>query len=307
MDLRSLSVFIEVVRQGGFSAAGKTLFASQSTVSKAVKQLEDELGVPLLMRIGHSVRLTEVGNLVYRHAMIILDERDRLSSAVEEAKQLKRGRLKLGIPPIGSGTLFAPLLAKFRHYYPNIDIELQEQGAAHLRELVQNRGIDLGALLLPLPEVFEWQPICDEPLMVLLPQKHALAGRPSIRLSELADEPFILFEKGWALNAIIAEACHRRGFAPREVARSGQPEFVVALVAAGLGIGLLPRLVIANCIHSQIHAIQLNEEDVRWRLSMVWRRGDSLSPSAHAWLDLVKKHPFRWDECGADARFPLRR
>lgn len=292
MDLRSLSVFIEVARQGGFSAAGKTLFASQSTVSKAVKQLEDELGAPLLMRIGHSVRLTEVGTLVYQHAITILNERDRLASAVEEAKQLKRGRLKLGIPPIGSGTLFAPLLTKFRHYYPNIDIELQEQGAAHLRELVQNRGIDLGALLLPLPDVFEWQPVCDEPLMVLLPPRHPLAGRPSIRLSELAEEPFIMFEKGWALNSIIVEACQKRGFCPREAARSGQPEFIIALVASGLGIGLLPRLVIANCVHPLLHVIRLAEEDVRWRLSMVWRRGDCLSPSAHAWLDLVRKHPF---------------
>jgi DNA-binding transcriptional LysR family regulator len=98
MELRTLRVFVEVVRQGGFSRAAKTVFATQSTVSKAVKQLEDEIGVPLLDRIGHRSKLTAAGEIVYQRAQRILAERDDLMSELDEVRGLKRGLLRLGLP-----------------------------------------------------------------------------------------------------------------------------------------------------------------------------------------------------------------
>src|SRR5690349_14851255 len=111
MELRTLRAFVEVVRQGGFSQAAKTVHATQSTVSKAVKQLEDEIGMPLLDRIGHRTRLTTAGEIVYPRAVRLLAERDDLIAELEELRGLKRGCLRLGLPPVGSSTLFAPLFA----------------------------------------------------------------------------------------------------------------------------------------------------------------------------------------------------
>jgi DNA-binding transcriptional LysR family regulator len=288
MELKVLRAFVEVVRQGGFSLAGKVICASQSTVSKAVKQLEDDIGGSLLMRIGHTVRLTELGNVVYGHALIILNERDRLFADVEEIKSLRRGTLKLGIPSMGSGILFAPLVAEFRRRHPSIDISLQEQGAVRLAEMVQSREIDLGGLLLPISDDFEWQLVCDEPMVALLPPSHPLGDRTSVRLRELASSPLILFEKSFALNGVIDTACRNNGFSPREAGRSGQPEFIVALVASGLGVGMLPRLVIENLIHRSINVALIDEPQLRWRIVMAWRRGDYLSQAARAWLDLIR-------------------
>src|SRR5438309_414676 len=121
MELRTLRTFVEVVRQGGFSQAAKVVFATQSTVSKAIKHLEDEFGVPLLDRIGHRSNLTAAGDIVYRRALKILAERDDLVSELDELRGLKRGTLRLGLPPIGSNTLFAPLFAVYRSRYPGID------------------------------------------------------------------------------------------------------------------------------------------------------------------------------------------
>ena len=102
MELRTLRAFVEVVRQGGFSQAAKTVFATQSTVSKAVKQLEDEIGVPLLDRIGHRSRLTVAGEVVYRRAVKMLAQRDDLIAEIEDLRGLRRGVLRLGLPPVGS-------------------------------------------------------------------------------------------------------------------------------------------------------------------------------------------------------------
>src|SRR5258707_12448715 len=97
LDFRRLRLFVEVVRQGGFSQAAKVVFATQSTVSKAVKQLEDELGMPLLDRVGHRSTLTAAGDMVYRRALRMLADRDDLLAELDELRGLKRGILRLGL------------------------------------------------------------------------------------------------------------------------------------------------------------------------------------------------------------------
>ena len=113
MELKNLRAFVEVVRQNGFTAAGKTLCATQSTVSKAVRQIEDEIGAPLLDRLGPKPRLTSIGEAVYARALRLLAERDDLLAEIAELRGLKRGILRLGLPPVGSGILFAPLVHPF--------------------------------------------------------------------------------------------------------------------------------------------------------------------------------------------------
>lgn len=137
MELRTLNAFVEVVRQGGFSQAAKTVFMTQSTVSKAVKQLEDELGLVLLDRLGHRSTLTEAGKIVYERAIRVLAERADLIAELSDLRGLQRGTLRLGLPPIGSDMLFAPLFAIYRSRYPGIDIQLVEHGSKRLEELVK--------------------------------------------------------------------------------------------------------------------------------------------------------------------------
>jgi len=287
MDLRTLRSFVEVVRQGGFSAAGKTLFATQPTVSKAVRQLEDEVGAPLLDRIGHRIQPTAVGEIVYRHAIAMLTERDHLLAELAELRGLKQGTLRLGLLPLGSSILFAPLFAEYRRRYPGIRIAFREHGSITLEEMVSAGEIELGMSLLPVVDTFEAQLVHDDPLVVMLPAGHCFAGRSRIKLAELADSAFILFESGFALNARIDAACRACGFIPREAARSGQADFIVALVAAGLGIALLPRLITDQRAEAPVHRAMLDEDSLRWRAALIWRRGSTLSPAARAWLELA--------------------
>lgn len=288
MDLRTLHAFVEVVRRGGFSAAAEVIHASQPTVSKAVKQLEAELGAPLLDRLGHEVRMTAMGEVVYRRAEAMLAERDNLIAELAELRGLRRGRLRIGIPQLGSSIIFAPLVTQYRRRYPEIDIDLVEQGSNPLKDAVRAGQLELAASIAPIEDEFARLSLRDEPLMLMLPPGHRLAGRKAVRLAELAEDSFILFEAGFALNSLIVEACRDRGFTPREAARSSQPDFIMVLVATGLGIALLPRLVTASRSDLPVQLALLDEPDVRWQLSLIWRRGAALSPAARAWLDLVQ-------------------
>jgi DNA-binding transcriptional LysR family regulator len=289
MELRNLKAFVEVVRQGGFSKAARTLFSTQSTVSKAVGQLEAECGEALLERLGTGVRLTAAGELVHVRALAMLAESEHLAAELADLRGLLSGRLRLGLPIFGSARLFAPLFAEYRSRWPNVEIELMEQGSARLEEALLAGEVELGVSLLPIGEAFSWQPVRDDPMMAVLAADHPLRGRERLRLAELANDPFILFEQGFALNTRIEHACSLRGFAPRLAARSGQLDFIIALVAAGLGVALLPRLLTEGRDLEPLGVVLVDETDLRWRAALSWRKGARLSPAARAWLALARE------------------
>jgi len=289
MEFRPLRAFVEVVRQGGFSQAAKTVFATQSTISKAVRQLEDEVGLPLLDRTGHRSVLTAAGEVVYRRGVKLLADRDDLLAELDEIRGLRRGILRLGLPPVGSSTLFAPLFAVYRQRYPGIEVRLTEHGSDQLEESLRAGEIDFAGALLPTSEDFDWQTVRREPLVALLPSAHPLAVRPSISLAEIKATPFILFESGFTLHRVILQASRRIGFEPTIAARSSQIDFMVELVGAGLGVAFLPRMIAAQRSNAAVHHVLLDEPDTEWIMAMVWRRGAYLSTAAQAWLDLVRE------------------
>src|SRR5260221_6880409 len=180
LDFRRLRLFVEVVRQGGFSQAAKVVFATQPTVSKAVKQLEDELGLPLLNRIGHRSELTDAGKIVYRRALGLLTEGEDLVAELDELRGLKRGTMHLGVPRLGSSALFAPMFASFRRRYPGVDVVLAVHDSRRLEELLRAGELDLAALLHPIPTDFDWQDVRTEPLLALLPAGHLLTHQKGV-------------------------------------------------------------------------------------------------------------------------------
>ncbi len=287
MEIRTLRMFVEVVRQGGFSRAADKVFATQSTVSKAVKQLEGELGLVLLDRRGHHCQLTEAGEIVYRRAVSILAQGDDMKLELEDLRGLKGGVLRLGFPLIGSNTLFARWFAVYRTHYPDVDVRLVEHGSKRLEELVLAGELDLAASLLPVSREFEWQELRREPIDALLAADHPLATVDTIRFNELADIPFILYGPGFALNPMIREACRESGFVPKVTAQSSQVDFVIELVAAKLGVALLPRMICEQRPHPLTKRVAISQPSLYWHMALVWRRGAFLSHAAQAWLTLA--------------------
>lgn len=289
MELRDLRTFVAVVEHGGFSAAARHLGTTQPTVSKSLGQLEHDCGFTLVDRLGKGIRVTAAGEIVYRRSQAILAEHQNLLGDLSDLKGLKRGLLKIGLPPLGSGPLFASLFTEYRKRYPHIEIDLREEGSHRLKEAVLTGEIELGVSLLPVSEEFHFQPLQQHPILALLPLNHPLAQEPSLRLSQLADHPFVLFEAGFALNTQIIDACQRRGFTPTEAARSSHGDFIAALVASGLGVGFLPQMVASLQVYQPIRAILLDEPDVHWNLGLIWRRNAHLSIAAQSWLQLVRE------------------
>lgn len=292
MEFKQLRTFVEVARPGGFTPAANTLHISQSAVSKQVAQLEHNLGTPLFDRLGSHVRLTAAGTVVLQRAEGMLRLQQELLSELDDLSQLTRGELRLGLPLLGSDALFASLFAEYRRRYPNIQVQLLEGGSLVVEQAVLSGELELGGSLTPKNPTFAYQPFCDEPLDALLPADHPLAEDGSVRLEQLSETPFLLYQRSFVLNDRLLQACQQLGFTPKEGGRSGQSDFLVALVAAGQGVVLLPSVVARGLVRPGVVRLKLiAPEDLRWDIAFIWREGAYLSRAAQAWLELLRERP----------------
>ena len=214
------------------------------------------------------------------------------STSYDDLSHMTRGELRLGLPLLGSNTLFAGLFAEYRRRYPNIQVHLVEEGSLNIEQAVLSGELELGGSLTPKNPAFAYQPFCDEPLDVLLPTDHPLAEGPGVRLEQLADTPFLLYQRSFVLNDRVLKACQQAGFTPKEGGRSGQADFLVALVAAGQGVVLLPSVVARGLVRPGIVRLKLiAPHDLRWDIAFIWRDGAYLSRAAQAWLELLRERP----------------
>ncbi|HEY5753190.1 MAG TPA: LysR family transcriptional regulator [Chthoniobacterales bacterium] len=289
MDLRSLGVFVEVVQAGGFTAAGKRVFLTQPSISRVIKQLEDEIGQPLIMRHRRRITLTDTGAVVFQRALALRAEADRLKTDVANLSGLTRGQVSLGMPSVG-GTLFVPLVKMFRERYPGIELRLFEMSAKATEAALLTNDLDLGTLSLPVdPNRFQFVTLARDFLAVAVPLNSHWAARDSITLPELAKEPLVLLPEGFALSDKIDAASRACGFAPIVAGRSAQSQFIAGLVESGVGIALLPRSVLRG--FPSVAAIELREPTIEWHIALAWSRAGHLSHAARAVVEMVREAP----------------
>ncbi len=290
MDVHALRVFAEVVRQQGFTRASRTLRLTQPAISKVVRGLEDELGTPLLVRERRRLRLTDAGQVVMTRAQRILDGMRVLEEEVQEVAGLRRGRLRVGTPPIVGVAFLPPLLAAFHAAHPGVALELREEGTRQIEELVRSHELDTGAVVLPTDErAFETLPFVHDTLRAVLHPSHPLAHRRTVALRELADTPFVLYRPEFALHGHILEACRRCGFQPTVVSESSHWDFIVAMVASNIGLALLPVTVCRLLDRTQVRSVRLVEPVIPWNVALVWNREAHHSPATRAWIELARR------------------
>ncbi len=300
LDVTSLRYFVEVARRGGFTRASESLHVTQPAISKMVKGLEEELGTPLLLRESRRVQLTDAGRLVLERAQAVLDSLRGIEEEVVELAALRRGRLRIGMPPIVGVAFFAPLLAEYHQAHPGISLELREEGSHHIEALVASRELDVGGVVLPTNEAaFGTMPFVHDRLRAVLHPTHRLARRRSVALRELQETPFVLYRPEFALHGHILDACRRSGFAPTVVSESSHWDFLVALVAANIGLALLPNTICRQLDPRQVRPVRLTDPVIPWDVALIWRRDRHLPPATRAWLELARR---RWRADAAPGR-----
>jgi DNA-binding transcriptional LysR family regulator len=294
LDVRRLRVLSEVGARRSFSAAADALNLTQSAVSQHVAALEREVGLPLVERGTRPVELTEAGYVLTRHATGILARLDGAEQELGEIAGRRRGRLRFGSFPTALATIVPPAFARFRRRHADVTLTVVDD---HLQRLIPR--LEAGELDLALiyehdaiPEVaareLERTPLLDDVFRAVLPAAHPLARRPGpLALAELGEEAWIGGAPASAWFRIVRDSCAQAGFAPRVGYASDDAVAVQALVAAGLGVSVVPGLGVAHRLPG-VEVRALGSAAIVRRISAARSRDAYRGASATAMLDSLR-------------------
>jgi DNA-binding transcriptional LysR family regulator len=246
MELRHLRYFVAVAETLHFGKAARLLNIAQPPLSQQIRNLERELDVTLLTRTNRSVALTDAGVAFLREARRTLAQAEHAALAAQLAQRGDAGRIVVGFISSATYTVFTDIVRSFRVGHPNVDLVLDESTTEQqLRALADGR-IDIGFLRPPFEQPgLLCSTVVREPVVAALPDFHPLARTRSIALKQLAGEPFVSLPRRLipGFHDQITAACRRAGFTPRVAQEALQVQTIVSLVAAGLGVALVPASV----------------------------------------------------------------
>ncbi|WP_019640081.1 LysR family transcriptional regulator [Paenibacillus fonticola] len=295
MELRQLQYTLQIAEERNFSRAADKLHIAQPSLSQQLSKLEKELGVKLFQRNTSTVELTYAGASFIKHARKIMDAVEQLRQEMDDISQLRAGRVVIGSMPITGSHLLPYVLPAFKEAYPDIQVNLLEDTSLNLEKLTAGGGTDLSLLSLPLQEPsLTYEPIGEEIIDLAVPPHHPLADpnrRPSggIELSQLKDEQFIVLKKGQGFRKIMIDLCRDAGFEPDIVFESNNIETVQSLVAAGMGVTLVPRFI-ARAKRSELIPVYapLADPVPSRTLVIAYRKGRYLSKAAEAFIETFR-------------------
>ncbi|MDQ0227906.1 LysR family transcriptional regulator [Metabacillus niabensis] len=289
MDLQQLKYFVEVARQKSFTKASHILLVSQPSISKLIKNLEDELKVTLLDRSERKIELTDVGRIVYEQALKIIQSVEDVYSSVDELVHMEKGTIHMGLMPSIGVLLFPKILAGFKSKYPQIDIDMVQFSAKQLTRKVKQGEIDLGVTVMPVDtELFEIIPLLSEELVVIVDNEHWLVEKESVHLAELKHESFILLTEDYVLHDVVKRACVQSGFEPKIAFKSSLWDIMGEMVATQVGISIIPRSMVSRFNNENVHAISISYPSIDWEVVLIYKKNKYLSFAARAFIKYVQ-------------------
>jgi len=282
LELRQLQYFVKVARKQHVTQAAEELHVAQSAVSRQIRQLEDELGVRLFVPKGRNLQLTPVGKMFLTRVEELLTDLDRVVAEIREFLDPEVGEIGLGFPSSLGIHLVPSVVADFRKNHPNVKFRLKQGTFTSLIRDVVKGDIDL-AFISPFPESNEHvagKVVLTEELYAVLPHNHMLADYHSIRLEQLKNDPFVVFNENFSLRAIVLEACRKAGFSPQISFEGEETDTIRGLVAAGMGVSLLPEMALAETSPLMPAKVKISEPHVTRTIGIIRKSGIKLPVAA---------------------------
>jgi len=293
LELRQIRYFIAICEEGNMSRAAARLFVAQPSLSEQIRKLEQELRLPLFVRLPRRLVLTPAGEAFRIHAARILEEVDLVQTRIDEVSAQSGQKIRVGVLPTLGSRLFPSVIAEFRRTNPGARIELREEiDSRSVKHLLMEREIDVGVIRLDgkLASHLEASFFLREPLVALVPPGHLLARRGEISLQEIAEEPFLTLKPGYGLRELVLNVLKAAGVTPNITVEVSQLDFLIGLVEARMGLTILPQLAVAR--ERNVTQLQISERHAFRELYLVWRKDVPRGSKAplRMFMDILRTH-----------------
>ena len=279
MNLRDLKYLVALAEHRHFGRAAEASFVSQPTLSTQIRKLEDELGVTLIERAPRRVMLTPIGLEIAERARSVIAEVEAMSELARRSRDPEAGSVRLGLFPTLGPYLLPHVLPKVRERFPRLELLLVEEKTDVILQRLRDGKLDAGILALPLhDEQLRIEPLFDEPFMLAVPQGHPMASKPALDTDDLRDADLLLLEEGHCLRDQALDVCRLAGAGEREGFRATSLETLRQMVAAGVGMTLLPMLAVQPPVPASpdIALLRFAGDAPHRRIAMVWRRSSAM-------------------------------
>lgn len=297
MELRQLEYVVAVARHGHVTRAAEELRVAQSALSRQIQQVERELGVALFERSRRRLALTAAGEAFVARAERLLADVRGLREEMREYAGLRRGRVAVGVLPSVAEARLPALIARYHTLYPGVEVVLRDENTMALLALLDSGQLDLAVVqqiadLYPagrMPPGVRVEPLFTEDLVLIAPPDHPFAGQATLPLRALHEEPFIAFKPGSGVRHTLLRAGAAAGVTPRVAFESSEVGSVRALVAAGLGVAVVPRSA-AEVAGPVVAVVALDAPLLTRTVSLVWREDRYLPAAARAFLEAARAY-----------------
>jgi len=293
MELRHLRYFIAVAEELHFGRAAQVLGISQPPLSQQIQALEQEIGARLFERTNRRVELSEAGRLFLQEARLVLAQVDKAADVARRAQLGELGELKIGFTSSAPFNSSIPqAIFAFRQAFAAVHLNLQEMSSTQVAESLVDESIQVGLMRpLPLPDSLSVVELMREPLVAVLNAGHPLVegSERGLHLAQLAEEPFVFFPRtyGSGLYAQLLNLARDAGFSPHFAQEAGEAMTIIGLVAAGLGVSVLPASYQRIRIDGVVYRTLLDQEAVT-AVWLVQRKGQQ-TPMAKAFVELLTR------------------
>ncbi|WP_025681387.1 LysR family transcriptional regulator [Paenibacillus massiliensis] len=283
MELLQLQYFIAVARLEHMTEAARSLHVTQSSLSKTIQRLEEDLGVPLFDRIGRKLRLNEFGSRFLLRAERALFELQQGKQEISDLSSPEHGTLELAVT---TASRLPHILREFRKKRPHIQFHVQMLTTQEMVTRLHRGEVDFCLASPPIQgEDIECQIVFIDPIVVAVPKSHRLADRSSVSLSELSDESFVGVKRGYGTRDLVDSICESVGFSPKYVYEGDEPARLSSLVEAEIGIAFIPSTARNSWGHIKYLSVE-NQELVR-EIALLWHKSRYISRAALEFHEVV--------------------
>jgi DNA-binding transcriptional LysR family regulator len=298
LSMARLRVLKEVAYRGSISATAEALSYTQSAISQQIATLEAETGMTLLERHPRGVSLTAAGQMLVGHAEGILAGLEAAEAALSEIAGLRGGRLRVASFPTAGATLMPQAIATFRSSYPGVELTLTEGEPEQIAPRLRAGELDLALLFefageTPLQEDATRVELLEDPMYLALPGEHPLAGKEKLRLEDLREEAWVQTSRSSPCARHVVRSCHAAGFEPNVSFESDDYQTVQGLVAAGVGVALIPELAL-SVVREDIMIRTLSPAPPVRQVIAALPAGARLVPAAPVMLGILEQAATRY-------------
>ena len=312
MNLRDLRYLVALADHRHFGRAADASFVSQPTLSTQIRKLEEELGVALVERAPRNVMLTPAGRDMAERARRVLGEVEQMKEAARRTRDPEAGSVRLGLFPTLGPYLLPHVVQRIRERFPRLELLLVEEKSDAILARLRDGRLDAGLLALPLhDDQLHAEFLFEEPFVLAVPEAHPLAKRDSLALSELADQRLLLLEDGHCLRDQALEVCQLAGAGEMGEFRATSLETLRQMVAANVGVTLLPSLSVKPPVarSENIHLLAFRDSSPSRQIAMAWRRSSAMDGFLRKLAQVFRELPpelFRVGPAAAPVRVPKR-